>query len=62
MKIEELSSNLDKAISVYQTEAGYACQYCSDLSNGEALSESHKATVKVLASFKSEILTYLSQQ
>lgn len=61
MKIEELSKNLDKAISDYEREAGHACQYCSDDYNGEALSASHKATAHALASFKAEILTYLSQ-
>ena len=61
MSIEELSANLDKIISTYEYEAGTACQYC-DTGTGEALSESHKATVKALSSFKAEILSYLSQQ
>lgn len=61
MNIEELSVKLDSAIANYQTEAGAACQYCSDLSNGDALSASHKATVHALSTFKSEILAYLSQ-
>lgn len=62
MSIEELSTNLDKVISDYRNEAGLACQYCSDLSNGDALSASHNATVHALSSFKAEILSYLSQQ
>lgn len=61
MNIEELSTNLDRAIATYQTESGSACQYCSDLSNGDALAASHKATVHALSTFKSEILAYLSQ-
>lgn len=61
MTIEELSANLDKVISDYEHEAGVACQYC-DLSTGDALSTSHKATVHALSSLKAEILTYLSQQ
>lgn len=61
MNIEELSKNLDKVIFDYTNETGCACQYCNDDSSGEALSASHKATANALASFKAEILTYLSQ-
>lgn len=61
MELKELSEHLDTVISAYQNEAGKACQYCSDLSIGDALSASHNATAKALTLFKAEILTYLSQ-
>lgn len=62
MTIEKLSQNLDKVISDYESEAGKACSYCNDIQNGEALSESHKATAHALSRFKAEILTFLTQQ
>lgn len=62
MTINELSQNLDKAISDYETAAGHACSMCCDDFSGEALSESHKATAHALSAFKAEILTYLLQQ
>ncbi len=60
MTIDELSKNLDKIISTYETQAGTACSYC-DEANGNALAASHDATAKALSSFKAEILTYLAQ-
>lgn len=60
MTITELDQNLDKIISCYEQEAGTACQYCNDDISGNALAASHKATAKALASFKAEILLYLS--
>lgn len=62
MTIDELSKNLDKIITEYEVSAGNACSYCDDESNGNALSESHRATAKALSAFKAEILTYLSQK
>lgn len=61
MTIENLSNNLDKVIENYELQAGKSCQYCGDDYTGNALHESHKAVAKALSSFKSEILTYLSQ-
>ena len=60
MTINELSKNLDQAISTYETEAGAACNYC-DETTGDALSTMRKATVNALSSFKAELLTYLNQ-
>lgn len=62
MTIDKLSKNLDNVISAYETEAGKACSYCSDIQNGEALSASHKATANALSRFKAEILSYLMQK
>ena len=61
MTINELNRNLDKIISCYEQEAGEAIQYCYDDGTGEALAASYQATAKALASFKAEILAYLSQ-
>ncbi len=61
MTIEDLSKQLDKAITAYAEEAGKACSYCDNESTGNALSASHQATVHALSSFKAEILTYFSQ-
>lgn len=62
MTIYELNDNLEKAITTYQHSAGQATQYCSDDSIGDALYTSQEATAKVLATFKNELLAYLSQQ
>lgn len=62
MTIDELSKNLDNAISDYETNAGLACTYCNDDATGEALSTIRQATAHALSRFKAEILTYLTQQ
>ena len=61
MTIIELSQNLDKIISDYEAQAGIACSICSCDSDGEAFYKSHEAVANALNSFKTEILTYLSQ-
>lgn len=58
MTIHKLNQKLDQAISDYEKAAGNACSYCDDVSVGDALSASHKATANALSSFKAEILTY----
>ena len=60
MSIDDLSKNLDKAISTYELEAGAACNYCDEVT-GEALATMRNATVKALSEFKAELLTYLNQ-
>ncbi len=62
MTIDELSNNLDKVISDYESEAGKACTYCCDDATGEAFSTSRTATARALSRFKAEILAYLTQQ
>lgn len=60
MSIDDLSKNLDKAISVYEKEAGSACSFC-DVTTGDALVKMREANMKVLSTFKAELLTYLNQ-
>lgn len=60
MSIDELSENLDKAISTYEKEAGLACSLC-DETTGDALVKMREANMKALSTFKAELLTYLNQ-
>lgn len=63
MSIDELNKKLDDTIAQYNEQSGAACVYCNDddCATSSALNASHQATSKALASFKAEILTYLSQ-
>lgn len=63
MTLDELNKKLDNTIAQYNEQSGAACTYCNDedCATSSALNASHQATSKVLASFKAEILTYLSQ-
>lgn len=60
MTLDDLNTNLNKAISRFETDASKACQYC-DESTGDALCTMRTATSKALNDFKNEILAYLKQ-
>lgn len=63
MSIDDLNKKLNDIIAQYDEQSGAACVYCNDddCATSSALNASHQATSKALASFKAEILTYLSQ-
>ena len=61
MTIDDLNNNLDKAISKFESDAAKANNYCQTDATGYAFQAMRDATKQALQDFKSEILTYLSQ-